>query len=124
MIGDPPGWNRDPYGRHEVRYYDGTSWTEHVSDQGIQGIDPPVGTPLPPPSSFAPAPSYAPAPTFPPPGMSSLPASGFAPGMRYRSIHGLAVALTWLLGVAAVAALPMSGAFLHRRNLLDRDAGR
>ena len=120
MIGSPPGWNRDPYGRHEVRYYDGTSWTEHVSDQGIQGMDPPVGTPLPPPSSFAPDPSYAPAPTFPPPGMSSLPASGLVPGMRYRSIHGLAVALTWLLGVAAVAALPMSGAFLYRRSLLER----
>jgi hypothetical protein len=26
------GWHPDPLGRHEQRYHDGTSWTEHVSD--------------------------------------------------------------------------------------------
>ena len=33
-------WVRDPLGRHEYRYWDGTKWTEHVSDQGAMKIDP------------------------------------------------------------------------------------
>ncbi len=48
MGGSPAGWNQDPYGRHELRYFDGTSWTEHVSDGGAQGVDPPGGAPAPP----------------------------------------------------------------------------
>lgn len=35
----PAGWNPDPSGEHELRYWDGTRWTEHVSDGGVQGID-------------------------------------------------------------------------------------
>jgi Protein of unknown function (DUF2510) len=33
-------WAADPHGRHELRYYDGTRWTEHVSMAGVQGVDP------------------------------------------------------------------------------------
>jgi len=36
-------WYPDPSGRHEMRYYDGTAWTEHVADNGKQSIDPPGG---------------------------------------------------------------------------------
>ena len=35
-----PGWYPDPYHRHQVRYWDGSSWTEHVGDDGQQGTDP------------------------------------------------------------------------------------
>jgi hypothetical protein len=38
----PPGWYADPAGRYELRYWDGNSWTEHVSRQGQQYTDPPV----------------------------------------------------------------------------------
>jgi uncharacterized protein YxjI len=38
----PPNWYPDPLGRHELRYWDGSSWTEHVSSHGRQAIDPPV----------------------------------------------------------------------------------
>jgi hypothetical protein len=48
MNDSPAGWNTDPYGRHEQRYFDGSGWTEHVSDQGVQGVDPPGGAPAPP----------------------------------------------------------------------------
>ena len=35
-----PVWHRDPSGRHELRYWDGVSWTEHVSTGGAQSVDP------------------------------------------------------------------------------------
>jgi hypothetical protein len=35
-------WHPDPSGRHELRYFDGAQWTEHVSDQGAASIDPPA----------------------------------------------------------------------------------
>ncbi len=48
------GWNQDPYGRHELRYFDGAAWTENVSDAGTQAIDPPGGAPAPPRPATAP----------------------------------------------------------------------
>lgn len=33
-------WHPDPTGRHELRYWDGTQWTDHVSDQGMQSVSP------------------------------------------------------------------------------------
>lgn len=38
--GTPAGWIPDPVGRHELRYFDGGRWTEHVSDGGAQSVDP------------------------------------------------------------------------------------
>ena len=37
----PAGWFPDPSARHEFRYWDGTRWTEHVSDQGTASSDRP-----------------------------------------------------------------------------------
>jgi hypothetical protein len=36
----PPSWQRDPLGRYEYRFWDGTQWSDHVATGGIQGIDP------------------------------------------------------------------------------------
>ena len=36
-------WYPDPYGRFEMRYFDGAQWTEHVANGGQQASDPPVG---------------------------------------------------------------------------------
>jgi hypothetical protein len=36
----PPMWAPDPSGRHQLRYWDGTGWTEYVSDSGRQSRDP------------------------------------------------------------------------------------
>lgn len=36
-------WYPDPFGRHELRYWDGAAWTEHVSSHGRQSTDPPTG---------------------------------------------------------------------------------
>jgi hypothetical protein len=39
----PPDWYPDPFGRHELRYWDGGQWTQHVASRGRQEIDPPAG---------------------------------------------------------------------------------
>ncbi len=39
------GWRQDPQRRHELRYWDGTRWTEHVSDRGQMSVDPLVAAP-------------------------------------------------------------------------------
>jgi len=35
----PPDWYPDPLSRHELRYWDGLEWTEHVSTHGKQSVD-------------------------------------------------------------------------------------
>jgi hypothetical protein len=37
-----PGWFPDPSARHQLRYYDGTRWTEHVATNGVQSTDAPT----------------------------------------------------------------------------------
>ena len=36
-----PNWYPDPSGRFQYRYYDGDTWTEHVSTDRVQGTDAP-----------------------------------------------------------------------------------
>lgn len=36
----PAGWATDPTGRHQMRWWDGDFWTQHVADQGQVGTDP------------------------------------------------------------------------------------
>jgi Protein of unknown function (DUF2510)/Bacterial PH domain/Short C-terminal domain len=51
------GWLPDPIGAHQVRYWDGARWTEHVSDGGTTAVDPvPADAPPPPPPVAAPPP--------------------------------------------------------------------
>ena len=41
----PADWYPDPMGRHELRYWDGEIWTEHISSHGRQSTDPVEGLP-------------------------------------------------------------------------------
>lgn len=43
------GWLADPSGRYQLRYWDGLAWTEHVSTNGAQAVDP-LTAPLPAPA--------------------------------------------------------------------------
>jgi uncharacterized protein YxjI len=49
MSTTPANWYPDPMGRHQLRYWDGSNWTDHVSTNGITSTDP-----LGPPSSETP----------------------------------------------------------------------
>ena len=40
MSENPASWHPDPMGRHQLRYWDGNAWTDHVSDNGVQTTDP------------------------------------------------------------------------------------
>ncbi|MET0728702.1 MAG: DUF2510 domain-containing protein [Acidimicrobiales bacterium] len=40
MTDSTPGWQADPSGRHDHRYWDGTQWTDDVADAGVAGTDP------------------------------------------------------------------------------------
>ncbi|RJS46979.1 AIM24 family protein [Nocardioides cavernaquae] len=57
-------WLPDPTGKHELRYWTGDSWTEHVADDGVQTTDP--------------APTEAPAPATPAAAPTTASAAGFA----------------------------------------------
>jgi len=41
LSGTAPGWFRDPFVRHDQRYWSGSAWTEQIQDHGVVGIDPP-----------------------------------------------------------------------------------
>jgi hypothetical protein len=46
MIDPPQNWYPDPTSRHELRYWDGSRWTEHVSSAGVGGTDPVLTEPI------------------------------------------------------------------------------
>ena len=49
MSTHPQEWLPDPTSRHQLRWWDGAQWTEHVSDDGETAIDQPGDAELPPP---------------------------------------------------------------------------
>ena len=39
MSTTPANWYPDPMNRHQLRYWDGNAWTDHVSNNGVQSVD-------------------------------------------------------------------------------------
>lgn len=68
---DPaPAWHPDPEGEGELRYWDGTQWTDHVADYDRSGEAEPTPAPEPEPAPDAapePEPEAAPQPVSGPP---------------------------------------------------------
>lgn len=93
-----PSWHPDPFHRHELRWWDGTRWSDNVMDQGVAAIDPvQVQTP----GMTWPTPSIS-TPNTPPPTMVMPTTPAPAPKKNTGLVIG---------GVAAVAALGI-GAFV------------
>ena len=115
MNAPTPGWNPDPTGRHEYRYWDGGRWTDDVSDGGATSVDPVEGAPFPGGGPGAPADAtqqYGPQPGphpggFPGGGPSHDPYGsgqyGASPPARSGPSTGL------LVGLAAVAVALIAG---------------
>lgn len=87
MNAPAPGWNPDPTGRHEYRYWDGGRWTDDVSDNGVTATDPVGGPASPgadPTATLDPTRQYSTQPDtgpYPPQGGAAPPSPGpYAPG--------------------------------------------
>lgn len=78
------GWFADPAGGHELRYWDGTGWTEDVSDAGNRSFD--VVPPVAPPPEQTAAVSPDPAPVQAPgAGSDAVSPAGIGPWQRRLS---------------------------------------
>jgi hypothetical protein len=78
----PPSWHPDPYGRYEQRYWDGSRWTDQVTTDGRQSVDPLGATTSVPFSTPASAWGTPQRPGEPPPGYvpyGQVPVSGPPP---------------------------------------------
>lgn len=65
MSGTQGGWHPDPYGRHQLRWWDGQQWTSQVSDQGVVRDENAPVQPTPPPMQPAqPVYQQPPQPTY------------------------------------------------------------
>ncbi len=53
-VENPARWVADPFGRYDLRYWNGRKWTEHVSRDGQQDRDPPRPSVPVDPQPFAP----------------------------------------------------------------------
>ena len=103
MVEGPAGWHPDPYGTHELRYFDGTEWTEHVSDQGQAGTAP---------AAYPSAPAAPPiAPVGPPPGVAA-PAAGSAAAVTAPTFPLSGYSVTTRVLVFLGAGLLIFGSFL------------
>ena len=88
----PPGWFRDPTGRHDHRWWDGVAWTGHVADAGVASTDALPATDG--PSTGAP--------------VSPLPADGLATSNDPVAVAALAIGL----GAILLSVLPGFGLVL------------
>lgn len=102
MSEDPgAGWHPDPTGGFQVRYHDGTRWTEHVSTDGKQATSPMSGGPPPPPPG-APGGRSTPPPQTGIPARSTPPSPTPTPTPKKRN--------TWKWVAGAIVVLVIIGA--------------
>ncbi|HEY7071000.1 MAG TPA: DUF2510 domain-containing protein [Acidimicrobiales bacterium] len=88
MTSPVSGWQRDPTARHEYRYWDGSRWTDDVSDRGMTSTDPMGPMPAPgamPPPGAGPDPTQVIDPTQSYPMAPAAPTQSYGqPGAGYR----------------------------------------
>ncbi len=95
-----PNWYTDPTGAHELRYWDGSVWTAHVSDAGVVAVESPFSAP-PTPTTEQAAPTPQASPVSP-----AVAPSSEAPA-RKRLLRR---PLLWILVVVAVVIVSVVAA--------------
>lgn len=103
------GWNPDPTGRHEYRYWDGTTWTDDVSDNGVTTVDPvDAGAPADPTLAQG-APQFGQQPGGYPPQPGYNPTYGSSGGMPPAQPTKSGPSTGLLVGLALVAVVLIVG---------------
>lgn len=117
MSDNTPGWQTDPTGKHDHRYWDGSQWTDNVSNAGVAStdayasaadapVDPTVVAPAPPaPDATASWPTTPGAPAAPPPYVPTKPVSSGAGGSKKGLLVGGAILAAVAIAVVAFLAL-------------------
>lgn len=136
MSDNTPGWQPDPTGKHDHRYWDGSQWTDNISDAGVAGTDAfdgsaaadageidageptvadaPVvsGSEMPPPDATAAWPTTPGAPAAPAPPPPYVPTGAAVPpggdgGSKKRLLIGGGILAA--VAIAVIAFLALSG---------------
>lgn len=107
MSASDAGWKPDPAGRHQYRYWDGTAWTDQVSDDGAISSDPMDASATSAPTAATGPAGFA-AASAPPPGATGAPGRGA--GSKVPLIVG---------GVVLVALIAAAAFFLTRDDDVD-----
>jgi Protein of unknown function (DUF2510) len=94
MTEHPAAWHPDPTRRHQLRYWDGDSWTMNVADHGVASVDPSTELPR---ASVADHPEPA------------EPASDPLPDAHRRRRRRLWVVVAAVLAVGVTAVLLLRG---------------
>lgn len=103
MTQHPAGWYADPTTRHTYRYWDGSKWSNQVSDGGTSGLDPmemDVASATTPPAPGTQAPGAQQTASQTSPGVETTQRSG---GMGFGTLLGILIGL--IIVVAIVIAL-------------------
>lgn len=95
----PAGWYVDPTGVHAYRYWDGSRWTNRVSDGGSTGVDPTEldadMAELPPPPG-----SQAPGPPPQQPGQPAVQVTQRSGGTGLGTVVGILIGIALVVVVA------------------------
>ena len=115
MTEQAAAWLPDPSARYEMRYWDGSTWTEHVSRAGVQSADPDGVAVAVAAEQAAPAPPAVPAPAAAPTAAHAPPPFGAAPmpagtvstpvGTKKSGGKGCLIAFLVVAGIAIVIGI-------------------
>lgn len=132
MSGTQGGWHPDPYGRHQLRWWDGQQWTSQVSDQGVVRDENAPAQPLTPPPA---QPTYQQPvyqqptqPTYQQPGYQQpgYQQPGYPPQMQQIAVQPNPAASSnkrTVFAVAAVVVLVAVGAIAYLASRSDDSNG-
>jgi hypothetical protein len=119
----PAGWLPDPSAKHELRYWDGAQWTDHVANGGVQSEDVYIAAaPPPPPTPNLPTVSTErlPEPTSP------EPTAGLGPPVTGEAVSSADVRETedtlWEGETQNLAAVASKGKVVNARYRLTNHA--